>query len=417
MGCGSSADKSINSNNKTVKSISGHGTLSGSLNLVTIKDNQQNDVKSQERVVPNLVLIDQLSKGQALQPFSFRTAASSSREDPRGYINPFEVGKERYHENDDFKPNLLFTFDLKEKFFYYYNLSLNHWDKNDLTMSTDAGSKCPLFKFKNNDEASESVDFAKYMSCIAINNYKVLIIGGCHQYYSCLEYDIEKNTFICKKPLKDLRNNPSLCVHGKDVYVVSGDSLDAYSQKVSKYDYEINDWTSLPDLPIPQGMAATSIICDQKEDIDVYDFDAFSTCSNEKKSYSLAVLGGYKAKLPRIYSSILSLYSLKEERWKLIDLQKVLSENIPKFINCIFSQTTTGDFIILGGDKSRKVYNYNMLTNKLLIIGKLGVADTFNQSLNSNNLIQSGEKFYCLSHAASKRIHKGVIHNNIWELI
>ena len=183
--------------------------------------------------------------------------------------------------------NILFYFDFQNKKFHYYNIQSSAWESNDLDYCKDDCPRCPLWKFKNKDEGKDAIQFVRYMNAIAYSEELVFLIGGYNSYYSCLEYNVTQNKFYCRKPIEVFRNNPTLCVHGDNIYAISGDLLDTFSNHVSAYNVQTNEWTALPELPEPQGFCSVSMIGRSKG------AQGQGSTNNSK----LAVLGGLEPEI------------------------------------------------------------------------------------------------------------------------
>jgi len=298
---------------------------------------------------------------------------------------------------DQKPPVILFYFDFQALKFHYYNIMTHLWDTNDLLQSTDDCPRCPLFKYKDPKEAAGALEFARYMSYITLTDNVIFLIGGYNMFYSCLEYHIEENAFYCRERIKVSRNNPSLYKRGKEIFAVSGDLIDAFSKDVAKYHTGKNEWTTMPDLPGPQGFASVA-------------------CINEKVDPSLIVLGGLSEKFPKTYVSTLSLFSFRENRWSDIDLSKLIPTRVPQFLNCVVVQTKESEVIILGAENSQTVYKFDLLEGTLVSGGKLPVEEIFKESMRSREALWRDNQVYCLSHSTSKTVYKGNLIDNQWDI-
>jgi len=313
-------------------------------------------------------------------------------------------------------PNILFYFDFGAKMFYYYSTFSHEWNSNDLTHSMDNCRRCPLLKFKNPGEEEEAIQHAKYMSFIATSDETIFIIGGYNTFYSCLEYNITQNSFLVKEPLKDYRNNPSLCKFGDNIFAISGDLLDSFSTDVNMYDIQKNEWTSLPDLPFPQGLAAARVVYDGSPQT-----NPVSGSRNLDHHYNqglkLAVLGGLSEKLPKTYSSLLSLYSFQTERWQICDLTKMFAQKIPNFVNCSIIQRSEGDLIILGSEGTKNTYKFDFINMRLGTAGRLPLEENFNVSVKSKEILYRNNQIFCLSHKQDLRVYLGYLTLEKWEVV
>jgi len=310
-------------------------------------------------------------------------------------------------------PNILFHFDFEAKMFYYYSTLSHEWNSNDLTRSMDNCRRCPLLKFKNIGEEEEALQYAKYMSFIAASDETILIIGGYNTFYSCLEYNIPQNSFSIKEPLKDYRNNPSLCKFGNNIFAVSGDLLDSYSTDVNMYDIQRNEWTQLPDLPFPQGLAAARVVYDGEHVSGSRNLDH----QNPSQGIKLAVLGGLSQKLPKIYSPILSLFNFQTERWQVCDLSQIFAQKIPNFVNCSIIQRAEGDLIILGSEGTKNTYKFDFINMRLGTAGRLPAEENFNISTRSKEVLYRHNQIFCLSHKQDLRVYLGYLTLEKWEVV
>lgn len=301
------------------------------------------------------------------------------------------------HNSQDRPSTILVHFDFPNRRFHYYKALTNTWLENELDHAKNDCPKCPLFDSKHQDHEKEALKLARSMNCIAVSDELVYLIGGHNAEYSCLEYNVAQNKFDCKKPLATLRNNPSLCTHGTQIFAVSGDLLNAYSTRVTSFNVQTNNWTVLPSLPVVQGNSSVSVIGGK----------------DPNSPLRLAVVGGLSEKFPKKYANVISLMNFSDKTWSVIELNQP-APRIPKFIRSPVVEDHDGNLIILGSKFTRAIQKFDMTTKKLSVVGYLPNDETFNDPSRSKEAFVLGDSVFCMAHRLNLKVYKGDLEAHRW---